>query len=217
MLRYVCQVGRPKAKPDEQLRQELLEAAGRMLADDGPDALALRKVAAGVGVSTRAVYDLFGSKEKLVEAMFVEGFARLRAAFDAVPATENPVRDLIALGLAYRRTVLENPNLYELMFGRPVPGFRPAPDVVHATLASFDILVAAVRRCALDRTMAGSDPVDAAMVLHGLVHGLVSLELRWGLGTPAEADHRWNTALAAVTTGLKQRQCGPTTFGCPSP
>jgi AcrR family transcriptional regulator len=172
-----------------------------MLADDGPDALALRRVAADVGVSTRAVYDLFGSKQKLLEAMFIEGFARLGAAFDAVPVTQDPVEDLLALGLAYRRAVLENPHLYELMFGHPVPGFRPAPEVVQATLKSFDILVKAIDRCAHDQ-LSDVDPRDAAMVLHGLVHGLVSLELRWGLGAPDEADRRWNTALSALTDGL---------------
>ena len=62
-----------------EVRVRLLEGAARLLAEEGPAALTLRRVATEADTSTMSVYTHFGSMPDLAEAVVAEGFARLAA------------------------------------------------------------------------------------------------------------------------------------------
>src|SRR5215213_336718 len=107
-------MGRPRAH-DERTAIALLDAAERLVAEDGLEALSVRRVAGAVGTTTRAVYSLFGSKEGLVVALGVRAFDLLWAAIDALPTTNDPAGDLVAAGVVvFRRFVLQHPALFQL-------------------------------------------------------------------------------------------------------
>ena len=55
-------------------------AAANILAAEGPQGLSMRKVAALAECSTMVIYHHFGSKQGLLDAVYVEGFSRLREA-----------------------------------------------------------------------------------------------------------------------------------------
>lgn len=196
-------MARPRNRDYDELRRELIDAGGRLLAAEGPAALSTRRVAQQAGVSTTAVYNLFGDKAGLVREMFLEGFERLAAAFAAVPRTDDPVADLLALGHAYRASALANPHLYELMFGRPVPEFRPDAEAGARIQPTFDALVAAVGRCVRAGAFAAAEPYDVAVRLNALAHGLCSLELRGALGDAADSLRHWDDAFATMVRGLR--------------
>lgn len=193
---------RPRKRDYETLRRELIDAGGRLLAEEGPAALSTRRVAQATGTSTTAVYNLFGDKAGLVREMFLEGFDRLTAAFAAVPHTEDAVADLLALGDAYRANARDNPHLYELMFGRPVPEFRPDAEAARRIQPTFDALIAACARCIESGAFAPADPYAIAVQLNAMAHGLCSLQLRGALGDESEADAHWRRAFASLLKGL---------------
>jgi AcrR family transcriptional regulator len=193
---------RPRKRDYGTLRRELIDAGGRLLAEEGPAALSTRRVAQATGTSTTAVYNLFGDKAGLVREMFLEGFDRLTAAFAAVPRTGDPAADLLALGDAYRANARDNPHLYELMFGRPVPEFRPDAEAGRRIQPTFDALVAACARCVEAGAFAPAEPYAIAVQLNAMAHGLASLELRGALGEEAEADAHWKRAFASLFKGL---------------
>ncbi|MQM25998.1 TetR/AcrR family transcriptional regulator [Glycomyces albidus] len=193
---------RPRKRDYDSLRRDLIDAGGRLLAAEGPSALSTRRVAQETGTSTTAVYSLFGDKAGLVREMFLEGFERLAAAFDAVPRTADPVADLLALGDAYRANARDNPHLYELMFGRPVPEFRPDAEAGRRIRPTFDALVAACARCVDEGAFAPLPPHDIAVQLNALAHGLAGLELRGALGGGDDADAHWKRAFATLLKGL---------------
>jgi AcrR family transcriptional regulator len=205
-------VARPRTRDYSELRLDLVDVAGRLLTSEGPAALSTRRVAQEVGVSTTAVYSLFGDKAGLVRAMFLAGFDRLTAAFDALPVTANPVVDLLALGEAYRANALANPHLYDLMFGRPIPEFQPTPDDLAQIQPSMDTLVRTVTRCLDSGAFAESDPEAIAVHLNALVHGLCSLELRGALGPKERADELWTAALGATMRGYAAASSNGRTF-----
>ena len=70
-------MGRPK-EHDEATRERLLDAAERLSATHGWEALTVRGIAEEAGTSTRAVYALFGSKQGLEQALHEVMFTRLR-------------------------------------------------------------------------------------------------------------------------------------------
>ncbi|GAA2161556.1 MULTISPECIES: TetR/AcrR family transcriptional regulator [Glycomyces] len=193
---------RPRKRDYETLRRELIDAGGRLLAEEGPAALSTRRVAQATGTSTTAVYNLFGDKAGLVREMFLEGFDRLTAAFAAVPRTGDPAADLLALGDAYRANARDNPHLYELMFGRPVPEFRPDAEAGRRIQPTFDALIAACARCVEAGAFAPAEPYAIAVQLNAMAHGLASLELRGALGDVEEADAHWKRAYASLFKGL---------------
>ena len=193
---------RPRKRDYAELRVELIDAGGRLLAEEGPSALSTRRVAELTGMSTTAVYSLFGDKAGLVREMFLAGFERLAEAFAAVPHTADPVADLLELGRAYRASARANPHLYELMFGRPVPEFQPDADTGARIQGTFDALIAAVARCIDEGALAPASPSDVAVQLNAAAHGLSSLELRGALGSEQEATAHWERTFASLTRGL---------------
>lgn len=194
---------RPKVH-DEGLRERLLDVAGQIVAAEGAAALSVRRIATDVGTSTTAIYSLFGGKGELVREVWLEGFRRLAARMEAAPRTGQSLDDLGHLGLAYRAHALENPAFYEIMFGDAITEYEPSEADQAEAHRALDALVDGVRRCVEDGTFAG-EPQEIAMVLWGLVHGMVSLELHGLLGEPAEAERRFELALVMSATGFVPR------------
>lgn len=171
----------------EQVRARLIEAAVRLLADEGPQSLQARRLAREIGTSTMAVYHYFGGVPQLLRGVADDGFRRLTGRLDTVATTEDPVADLLRQALAYRGFARENPHLHDLMFGLPTPAGQPDPAAEEAgwPAVAFGRLVAATERAItaerLDRAEAG----DVAAQLWSALHGFVTLELA---GRFAHAD-----------------------------
>ncbi len=194
-------MSRPREYPDD-LRDRLVDAAAHLLATEGPAGLSTRQIAAQVGVSTTAIYRLWGSKPQLVRALFVEGFRRLAVHLAEVDATDDPLADLRALGLAYHQNAVENPELYGVMFSCPVPGFEPDGADSAFALSTLDVLITAVAR-AVDAGLLAGPPDDVARRLWAVNHGVTSLEIQGLLGPPAAAAAHLVAVLDAVIAGLR--------------
>jgi AcrR family transcriptional regulator len=186
----------PQADPDQ--RAELLTAASKLLATEGPGALTVRRIAAEAGCSTMGVYSRFGGKDGIVEALFVEGFQGLAAAMGAVPDTDDPVADLLACGVAYRRFALEHPTSYAVMFERVVPSYEPTPDAIVIANGTFELLVHRVARARSTGAMPAGEPLEIAQWVWASCHGWVSLEIH-GLIKIDDAD---GTAFERAMTAL---------------
>src|SRR5215218_10806303 len=106
---------------DESIAVALLDAAERTIAERGVDALSLRDIARDAGTTTRAIYSLFGSKDALLGALGVRAFNLLQREIEALPATDQPVDDLIEVALIFRRFALEHPALFSIAFHRADP------------------------------------------------------------------------------------------------
>jgi len=170
------------------VRTRLLEAAARLLADEGPRALTTRRLASEVGASTMVVYHHFGGMPELVHAVIAEGFARLAERMAAVPRTDDPVTDLGRLALAYRANARANPHLYAVMFGGVPPGGQapPAAEPV-ASGAAFGVPAEAAARAMDAGRLRRDDPEHVSAQVWSAVHGLVMLELAGQLAGRAES------------------------------
>src|SRR5215210_5226326 len=160
-------------------RETLLDAALRLLEERGPAALRVRDVAAAAEQSTMGVYTHFGSKQGLLEQLYLHGFGRLEDRLNSVPSGGRGRRELLAFALAYRGFALDNEALYGLMFERATPDFIPSDASRLAGLSTFEMLAARVANWRRDST----EPAADAHLVWAAMHGLVSIELshrRWG-------------------------------------
>lgn len=175
----------------------MIDAASRILADEGPAGLSVRRVANEVGASTMGVYTHFHDKDGLVDAVLAEGFARFSAALAAVREAD-PWAHLRALGRAYRGFARANPSFYKLLFGRAAPE-RPLPA---DSSRAFDSLIQAITRvmAELDRPARMIEPL--AFDVWAAVHGMVSLELAGAAGD-ADGDAAYEHLLDFIVAGLR--------------
>jgi AcrR family transcriptional regulator len=187
---------------DPELADALLEAAARLLAEEGTAGLTTRRLATAVGASTTAVYTHFGSMENLVRAMVHEGFARLHQRMATVRATTDPVADIMALGWAYRANALDHPQLYLVMFGSgALGGFALEDDDRQYGRYTLQPLVEAVSR-AMDRgRFRPEDPLLTGQNMWISLHGLVALELGGYLAGPYDPDDCFEVQLRSLTIG----------------
>lgn len=194
------------------MRRAILDAAGRLLAEYGPQALTVRRVAAEVGCSTTVLYTMFGGKGGLADALYREGFERLTRRLEeaekAHDATGDPVARAAALAIAYRESALADRNYYDVMFGRAIPGYEPSQESLAVADASLGMLAKAVREAMDAGVLVDGDAGAVAEVLWAAAHGVVSLELA-GHFTPEVAAERYRTLCwAAMASFLVGRESG---------
>lgn len=168
-------------------RERLIEAGVRLLERDGPQALQARKVAAEIGASTMTVYTHFGGMTGLVDAIAGEAFARFAQALTEIPETDDPVADFFAMGAAYRRFALANPQRYQLIFGISSPetitrnrtDLTVTGSVADSTdrAASFEALLTVVRRMIAAGRIRDDGELAIAGRFWSLIHGAVMLEM----------------------------------------
>lgn len=193
------QVPRP-ASP--AVRVALVERAAALLARREP--VTLRALVAGTGVSTMAVYTYFEGMPGLWRAVRQEGFTRLAGQLAAVDTTDDPVRDLTALGAAYAGNALANPALYRAMFDTAAE--LEDPD---AAGRSFQVLVSAAGRARDEGRFAGTcDPETVATRFWASGHGLIMLVLTGVLPREALDVHAPGSAAALfIDAGDEASRC----------
>jgi len=165
-----------------RLREELLEAANRVLAKGGHAALTLRAVAREANVTAPAIYLHFKDIEELTWDLLLltwrELAAEMEAADDAV-AEQGPLARLEAQLAAYVDFATSNPTRYELLFA-----ITPDPERVRIaygspTIPVYQALERAVSRChdagyelPLPR---GDAPDPSTVLLFVAAHGRIAL------------------------------------------
>ncbi|WP_053668929.1 TetR-like C-terminal domain-containing protein [Streptomyces sp. NRRL B-1140] len=169
-------MGRPKTN-DEAVGERLVVCATEMLATQPRESVTVRAVAAAAETSTTAVYSLFGGKSGLIAAVRDRAVAGLFREVSAVPASADPLADIYALAVAYRRWGCGHSHLYTVLFGG-VQSFDPSGEVGAGD--PIRPLLAAIDRAVTESVLAG-DPTSIALSVWAAMHGIVTLELAGAL------------------------------------
>lgn len=200
----------------ERLREEIIAAAGAMLAESG-DArqLSLRGVAKRVGIAPTSVYLHFPDVEHLAAAVAERCFLELiAAAAAAAQGVADPAAALLARCRAYCRFALEHPGQYRLMFEAERPDL--APDVPYRFATSpgrgaFEALARHIADCqAVGAAPAHEDPFRLAMLVWAALHGLVALRISRPRFPWAPLDALVDEAVGRLV-GLRRTQEGGAT------
>ena len=175
-----------------RLRDELIAAAGRLLAaDDDVDALSLRGVAREAGVAAPSVYLHFANKEALLRAVVGAHFAALQRAIETgVASGHDPASRLLAGCLAYCRYAVEQPRSYQLLFNTPRPDIKDPDFAGTSGAAAFQTLVDGVADCIAAGVARPGDPFRIATDIWSALHGAASLRrATMGFPWPPLEDH----------------------------
>ena len=157
------------------LRAGLVAAGLELVRKDGASALTTRACAQWNGVSSSAVFRHFRDRRALLRAVAAEGFAMLArtTAIDDPGLTRQD--RLLAIGGAYLRFAINEPNLFRLMYGGDaLDTTDPDPDPDPDLEAAADPLLA---QTALAAGAEGDTSDPRTLLAWSIVHGLAMLTL----------------------------------------
>jgi len=183
---------RDKLGPDPAVRREILAAASKTLRERGVRGLSIAAVLERAGLSTRAFYRHFDSKDELVAAAFLEAarveMRRLRRRM-ATAATEI---DAVAawidarLDLAFDESIRS--DLRSLSLEAQSQMFA-SPGLVQPAYAELlKPLIEALRRGLRGGVFRDIDPETEAQAIHGVVWA--GTERQWATGDHDRDDVR---------------------------
>ena len=159
------------------LPRALLDAALRIVATQGTEALTLRAVARAAGVSQAAPYRHFTNKEAVLAAVAEEGFRALNAAMRAaIEAGASPLERLRAAGMSYVTFATSHPAHFRVMFGRELADRSASPALRQVATQTFDTVVDTIAECQRAGVARSEESAaDLALTAWSSVHGLAAL------------------------------------------
>jgi AcrR family transcriptional regulator len=168
----------PRERRRLQTRQEILDAALAVMADNGVAALNLTEVARRVGLRQPSLYQYFDARTAVYDALFERGMrAHLDVIATAIAQAAKGWAAARATSVATLRFAAENPVLAQLLFTRAVPGFVPSVEAYAPALRVYELTRATL----------------AATVERGELH-------------PAAASERGMALFVAITAGVASQR-----------
>lgn len=185
----------------------ILDAARRILLDEGVAALSMRRLARAIGYSPTTLYLHYAGKDDILHALIDEGFTRLNDALDAAEAaTANPASPLDLLAVRARAYVAfgrDNPERYEVMFLlHPRHMERYPADLYRRARRSLDRFADLLAAAAAAGLVRAPDPGLAATALWAQLHGVVALVLTRRVDVRHDADALAAAVVESVVRGL---------------
>lgn len=194
----------PGRQTGADLRRAILDQARHLLVSEGYDRLSMRKIARAVGCSATSIYLHFENKDALTHALIDEGMRQLGESLDAAdPEGAAPDR-LQALGHAYVRFGLDNPEYYQIMFQlHPERMARYPADNYRRARRNIERFTEVLAQGEDAGTLLPSPTPDvAAHVLWTAMHGLVSLLLAQRIDVRLAGDAFVDAAVQQALGGL---------------
>lgn len=159
---------------ERDLKQELIDAGLKILAEEGLEKLTLRKVAARVGVSHAAPAHHFKGLPQLLGSICAVGFQRLTKSMQDRRATapDTPRERLVAICEGYLDFALSNPGMIHLMFNTGKESVDDTEVKPEGAKAYREL----VEACAPFEPV-GPDRDSTESLVWSLVHGLAFLRI----------------------------------------
>jgi AcrR family transcriptional regulator len=177
-----------RARRREQTRDEILDHALHIMAEDGVAGLTMARLARAMDIRPPSLYKYYPSLLAVYDALFRRGqLANLEALRDgmrdAAPGLEAVARGMQAAG----RWAVANPVLAQLLFWHPVPGYQPSAEAFGPALQIIDLLRSALAGAAALGQVHPDAATDAGMELLSILHfGIISQHLANDPGTDWE-------------------------------
>lgn len=160
------------------LQQTLLIAAKELIAGHGIENLSLRKLAQRVGVSRTAAYHHFKDKNDLLCAVAAQGFYQrydfMLSSFNNINLTDQQKFEEFIC--EYIRYAAQNPEVYELMFGRCIwkqaECSQQLKDIAYAT---FQYQLEMIKHWQKVGLIIDDDSLRVSQVIWGAMHGIAKL------------------------------------------
>jgi AcrR family transcriptional regulator len=202
----------------ELMRAEILTAAQHIIRTQGLDALSLRALARGVGVTAPALYEYFDSKDAILKALLLQGSEVMLARMDERIAQAPPgLQTLQSILTGYRAFAREEPDYFRLLFGTVDPTLGVTDAEYSGMKSIFERFVGVIVSCIEAGELKPLPPFALSCSLWALIHGAALLETESfmsrkkpeGSGTSPQFDAAVRLTLIAFATPAGARLIEP--------
>ena len=184
------EIERPEPLPPRSARvAQIIEAARRVLEEEGPDSLTMRRLADELGIQAPSLYKHFPGKAGVELALIEDGLADIgRVSHRAIhqPGSEGRLNALLT---AYHQYSVSHPNLYRLATSGPL---------------LRDQLPSGLEEWAGNPWFVVTGDPSLAQALWSFAHGMVILELDNRYPPGSDLDETWRTGAAAFSWSVNQ-------------
>lgn len=161
----------------EQTIVNILDAARAIMREEGVAALSMHELARRMEMRAPSLYNYFTGKMDIYDALFRLGFKLYDEHTTQFTQAAQTWEDEIRLSMeAYMTFALQNPELYQLCFERPVPGFVPSEESLQFSLG---VLQKGYAKGAQLYNLFNSrlSPEQTIDLVIAIMHGLTALHL----------------------------------------
>ena len=163
----------PKAI-EQTLREKVIKAAVKYVADNGPDGLSFRQIASDAGVSHQAPYHHFGDRSAIFGEIALEGFRKFAVVMGAPARADEDTENCVRLCERYVDFAIANKGHFRVMFRADLCQMHESPETQKAADDAFATLLAAVSEMVGDSASIDEIRVQAT-AMWSLAHGLATL------------------------------------------
>lgn len=163
----------------EEMIGAILEAAREVMREEGVAALNLQEVARRVGMRAPSLYTYFASKIGIYEALFAWGMRVYREQLEKVIQTYGATWEGLEAGLTNSMQFAQiYPEMHQLLFERPVPGFVPSEAGMQEAGRLVEMTQQAFRDMAAAGLIAATVSVeDTANLYIAVMQGLTTMHV----------------------------------------
>lgn len=172
-----------RKKSNAAVATRILDAARELFANEGVEAVTMRKIAAAIDYTPAALYVHFKDKESLIQALCRHDFTALNQQQRKWAKVPDPVERIRSVGRSLVKFAAEHPNHYRFMFLTPLSSVEPAAeDVARIGNPDVDGYAFFVKLCqeAIDAGRFHPFLTDAHLVAQSFwagVHGVIALHI----------------------------------------
>jgi AcrR family transcriptional regulator len=158
----------------QTLRDRVIKAAVKYIADSGPDGLSFRQIAADAGVSHQAPYHHFGDRSAIFTEIAREGFQKFTEVMSSPARRDEDSNLAVRMCERYVDFALTNKGYFRVMFRSDLCQMNESPETQRAADEAFDTLLFAV-----SEILGSSASIDEirvqATAMWSVAHGLATL------------------------------------------
>lgn len=185
----------------EETRNNILDAARKIVKEEGWQGLSLRKIADAIEYTAPIIYEYFANKEAILQELTKQGYLVLnKDLILAKQSKENPTEQLEAMWLAYWNFAFENKEMYQLMFGVEMTTCHMVafPEVQ----TPYDLFTETIIEVMGDKNADEDTICQKYYTYYSVVHGLISINLV-GNGLPNDMNLQiLKDAIIGITRSL---------------
>jgi AcrR family transcriptional regulator len=186
-----------------EFRTRLCAVAQHRFATQGRDAVSMRQLADALGCSPMTPYRYFRNKDEILAAVRAAAFDRFAAALErAAAGAGDPAVAGQAVGQAYVRFALEDPDGYRLMFDVSQPHPDRYPELMRASGRARATMTASIEALVAAGVFHGT-PELLGLAFWSAMHGLVMLHLAGKLPGEASFETIRGEIMRLLVTGAR--------------
>ena len=189
-------------KKRAKMLSRILDTARAIMREEGVAALSIQELARRMNIRAPSLYNYFASKSEIYDALFQFGQRQFETQISGYLMDGDWRMQLSGMMKSYLDFALENPELYQLCFERPVPGFVPSQESLQLSFGILERLYAQVKTW-LPSLNTPLNERELGDFLIAFNHGITALHLANQPDVPVD-ESRFASLIPAFLTLIDQ-------------